>query len=206
MVLVRWFGVMVSARMTASSIGDGAMDLARQGRPMTVRSTSRYGLGLLALLGCLAAGCRADEPDAGEGIATDHQSSLRSAPRSLDLETARRLLRADLDEVVKLVQPAEFTLVDPTGVLEVPVTCDLPDEREGKSYIFQTRQYARHIDEPGEAARLISEHWRGKGYAIQLRTELGYQVLAWTREGGSLSFIVGEPGMTLSGESACVPA
>jgi hypothetical protein len=134
------------------------------------------------------------------------QGSRPTAPQGLDVETARRLLRADLEEVIGLVKPAKFTRVDPTGLPEVLLTCPRPDSSDGKSYSFKTLQSIMRIDSPEATAKLISDHWRSKGYTLQLRTELGYQVLAWTREGGSLSFIVSEPGMTLSGESACVPS
>lgn len=173
---------------------------------MTGRTFSGCGLGLLLALGVLAAGCRMDNRDPSQENTMPRQDSVRPAPPGLDVQTARTMLRADLDEIIKLVQPAEFTRVDPTGVAEVPLTCPLPDGGDGKSYGFKTRQSAEHVDDPEGRARLISDHWRSKGYTLQLRTELGYQVLAQTREGGSLSFIVSERGMTLSGESACVPA
>jgi hypothetical protein len=134
------------------------------------------------------------------------QGSRPTAPQGLDVETARRLLRADLEEVIGLVKPAKFTRVDPTGLPEVLLTCPRPDGSDGKSYGFKTLQSPMRIDNPEATAKLISDHWRGKGYDLQLRTKVGYEILAWTREGGSMTFIVSGAGMTLSGESACVPS
>lgn len=141
---------------------------------------------------------------AGTGCQAADQGEPEEASVTVDLETVRNQFRTDLREAEQMLQPAQFESKD--AVDEVSGPCDLPDGSEGSAYLFKTRQAVGHVGDPEAKANLIADHWRGKGYKVEMATELGYRVTARTHKGGALSFIVGEPGMTLSGETPCVPA
>lgn len=161
---------------------------------------------LAGLVACLAAGCRQDGQAPTQEVAPTVDQPTEQARPPIDLETARKLFRTDLEEAERLLRPATFKLKDAAGVAEVPLTCDLPDGRQGRSYIFKVRESAVPLDDPAGRARLIEGLWRSKGYTTTVRTNIAFDVQAVTKEGGVLLFFASDQGMNLSGESACVPA
>jgi hypothetical protein len=176
------------------------------GRWIPGHGFARAGIALVALVGCLAAGCRQDGEEPTREVGTVIDESTQQAGPSVDLETARRLFRMDLEETERLLRPAEFKAKDANGVTEVPLTCDRRDGSEGRSYVFKVRESAVPLEDPAGRARLVEAHWRGKGYAVTVRAAIGFDVQAVTKEGGTLLFFASDRGMNLSGESACVQA
>lgn len=170
-------------------------------------AVARSGMLLIALVACLVVGCRqADGDGRQEANMPSNARGQQPAAPPIDLETARRRFRADLEEAERLLQPAKFELKDGSGGAEVPLTCNRPDGSEGRSYIFKVRESAAPLDDPAATARLVEDHWRGKGYTTTLRTNIAFDVQAITKEGGTLLFFASSRGMNLSGESACVQA
>lgn len=132
----------------------------------------------------------------------------QQAGPSIDSETARRLFREDLDQVETLLRPLRFRVIDEGGVAEVPLTCLLPDGSDGRSYGFKGREAMTDVEDPAGKAKVVADHWRGKGYQVKERSRIAYEVTARTAEGGALWFIVGldGQGLSVSGESACAAA
>jgi hypothetical protein len=170
------------------------------------RGLARVGITLVALVGCLAASCRNDSEGPTRDVETAVDQRTVQAQSLEDLETARRLFRTDLEETERLLRPAEFKAKDGSGMTEVPLTCDRRDGSGGRSYVFKLRESAVPLEDPAGKARLVEDHWRGKGYAVTVRTAIGFDVQAVTKEGGILLFFASDRGMNLSGESACVQA
>lgn len=170
---------------------------------MTARAPGLRGvtgavLALLVALGLIVGGCQADGQD-GPG---DEPGGAEVAG---DLETVRDRFRADLQEAEQLLQPARFQLKEGAGAAEIPLTCDLPDGNVGNSYLFDVRESPGRVDDPEAKANMVADHWRDKGYEVEVRTVAGFDVIAESPEGGALTFHAGESGMNLSGETPCVP-
>lgn len=140
----------------------------------------------------------------GVGCQSGGQDQSEEAGVTVDLERSREQVRADLEEVEQLLQPAQFKLKNSQA--EIPMTCELPSGEDGRSYLFDTRESASHVDDPEAKANLVANHWRDKGHAVEVATEAGYRVTAQTSQGGVLIFVASEPGMTFGGETPCVPA
>jgi hypothetical protein len=160
---------------------------------ITARAAIRYiacAVLLTLLLGLAGTGCQW----AGRGNAEE-------ADVTAELETSRKQFRSELQEVEQMLQPAEFRLTGSEA--EIPMSC-LDD---GRSYLFDVREAAGPIDDPKGKANLIAEHWRGKGYQVEITPlEETFQVSGRTPDGGRLTFVAGERAMALHGESPCVTA
>jgi hypothetical protein len=155
---------------------------------------------LLTALGLLSAGCGSGGQDEPEDDGTQEVNVTTE-----DLETLRGRYRADLQEAERLLQPARFVLKDPESATEIPLACDLPDGTTGQSVLFDVREAAGTVDDPEATANQVADHWRDKGYEVEVRTVAGFDVVAQSSDGGALVFHVGDSVMNFSGETPCVP-
>lgn len=130
----------------------------------------------------------------------------------VSLDAARARLDRLLDETARALAPARFT-AEPARPARGP--CHRPDGRAGSSRLLATRFAARDPADPddpdgadaaalaGQVARLWRDH--GCGVRVNASQTLGHEVVATTPEGGILVFGIAAHGMTLGGETACVP-
>lgn len=126
----------------------------------------------------------------------------------MSVDTAFAEIERLLDETQRVLGPAEFA-----AEVARPATgpCIRPDGRAGRSRLVATRfapndPTGADVAASARTAR-VARVWIDRGCRVQTRSSatLGHEVVATTPSGGIVVFGIGAHGMTLGGQTACVP-